>query len=78
MLIELNDFNCKIEFLQSHFRRNIAERKMLNIDEYVNSLRILFEKHEKNLRNISIKNQEQTEGIIFSNLGQEKSIGVLE
>lgn len=75
-LIELNDFNCKIEFLQTHFRRKIAERKKLNIDEYVDSLRTLFKKHEKKLRNISVKDEKLIDDILFSNLSQEKSIEV--
>jgi len=52
-LNELNDFNCKVEFLQSNIRENVITRKNLNIDMYLSDLLGLVNKHLENLNLIA-------------------------
>ena len=52
-LNELNDFSCKIEFLQSKLRNNVIYNKNLDIEKYLNSLKTHVKNHTYNLRMIS-------------------------
>ncbi|MCB0748763.1 MAG: hypothetical protein H6613_13450 [Ignavibacteriales bacterium] len=52
-LIELNDFCCKVEFLNSKMRDIVACRRQMDIAQYLTSLRELINKHEQNLSLIS-------------------------
>lgn len=48
-LTELNDYSCKIEFLQSEMRKDVVADKHLNIKKYLNALRDMLTEHEYNL-----------------------------
>lgn len=49
ILYELNEFGCKIEFIQSKTRDCVAIRKMIDIDKYIETIKKLVVEHENNL-----------------------------
>lgn len=51
-LKELNNFNSKIEFLQSKMRDIVVERKSLDVADYMQELNKFIEEHEYNLYSI--------------------------
>jgi hypothetical protein len=55
-LTELNNFHCRIEFLQSRIRDFVVERKGINIGDYIKELNKFIEEHEYNLYSIEDKN----------------------
>lgn len=48
-LYELNEFGCKIEFLQSKMRKKVAIRKITDVDKYIEAVKKLVVEHEHNL-----------------------------
>ena len=78
LLNELNDFNCKIEFLQIKIRKNLILNKNFNITEYVSKLRGLLDQHSKNLSSIEANNSNfvnlsgNTEQLKFPSTGIDK------
>lgn len=57
ILSELNDFSCKVEFLQCETRRHVILKKNLDIGEYLIFLKNIMMKHELNLDKILRKDQ---------------------
>lgn len=49
ILSELNDFSCKIEFLQSEMRGILATSKLLNTEAYLETIKELVNEHKHNL-----------------------------
>ena len=49
ILYELNEFGCKIEFIQSKTRDCVAIKKKVDIDKYIESIKKLVIEHEHNL-----------------------------
>ena len=49
ILYELNEFGCKIEFIQSKTRDCVAIRKMIDVDKYIETIKKLVVEHEHNL-----------------------------
>lgn len=49
ILYELNEFGCKIEFIQSKTRDYVAIKKKVDIDKYIESIKKLVIEHEHNL-----------------------------
>lgn len=49
ILYELNEFGCKIEFIQSKTRNSVAIRKMVDIDKYIEAIKKLVVEHENKL-----------------------------
>ena len=49
ILAELNDFSCKIEFLESEIRNTLGTRKELDTKKYLGSIKKLVNEHEYNL-----------------------------
>ena len=62
-LNELNDFSCRVEFLQCKIRQNICEAKTLDINEYMCSLQDSLRKHERNLLQIVMNKNNNLSGI---------------
>lgn len=58
-LSELNDFSCKIEFLQCKMRNMIACQKFMDIDKYLISLRKLLSEHEHKLHLAEFENNRE-------------------
>lgn len=54
LLSELNDFSCKVEFLQSKMRFNIINLKSFNKQDYLDSLHLIESEHEQNLAQFSL------------------------
>lgn len=48
-LSELNDYSCKIEFLQCEMRNSIVCSRCMNIDKYLKTLKSILNDHEENL-----------------------------
>ena len=48
-LTELDDYGCRIEFLQREMRKYFVTDKRLNIGKYLNALRDMLTEHELNL-----------------------------
>lgn len=74
-LTELNDFSCKIEFLQCRLRKSISEKKRLNLDDYLSSLKQLMLRHQQNLKVIS-SNNNKIKDILLPSLELKKPIEV--
>lgn len=49
LLYELNEFGCKIEFLQSKMRNQVVVGKIADVDKYIESVKKLVVEHEHNL-----------------------------
>ncbi len=49
LLYELNEFGCKIEFLQSKMRNQVIVEKNVDVDKYINSVKKLVVEHEHKL-----------------------------
>lgn len=59
-LSELNDYSCKIEFLQCEMRNLIVCTRCINIDKYLKSLRNILKDHEENLNHRAHLEQPKT------------------
>lgn len=49
ILSELNDFSCKIEFLESEMRVLLATKKLADTEKYLKTVKKLVNEHEHNL-----------------------------
>ena len=56
LLNELNDFSCKVEFLQSRFRRKLVRSKIFSVREYVENINDLLQDHTENLNRVDAEN----------------------
>lgn len=51
ILYELNNFSCKIEFLEGETRSKLCNEKKINMNIYFNNLKKLLNEHKYNLFN---------------------------
>lgn len=64
ILFELNNFECKIEFLQSETRRVLLNNRKINMDNYFTNVKQLLSEHECNLFLIpKIKNDKEMKNL---------------
>lgn len=71
-LKELNNFNCKIEFLQSKMRDIVVRRKGFDIPEYLETLRKIITEHEYHL--YSIADKKNTDVFVTRDLIMSKNL----
>lgn len=57
-LVELNNFSCKIEFLQSKMRNTIVMKKNMDKEKYFEFLDKIFLEHKHNLHSITNQHNE--------------------
>lgn len=55
-LVELNNFSCKIEFLQSRMRNTVVTKKSMDKAKYFELIDNLFLEHKHNLCSIIDRN----------------------
>jgi hypothetical protein len=49
ILAELNNFSSRIEFLESEMRNVISDRKEIDFEKYLASLKLVLNEHEKKI-----------------------------
>lgn len=49
ILYEMNNFNCKIEFLQTEMRKLVFLKENIDLNKYIYEIKNLVTEHEHNL-----------------------------